>query len=56
MRALDFRDPYLPHEIAYYLPESGGRTVTTNNVEVDDRDYISFTLSIATDLACNFCG
>ncbi len=61
MRALDFRDPYLPHEIAYYLPESGvpesgGRTVTTNNVEVDDRAYISFTLSIATDLACNFCG
>ena len=40
VRALDVRDPYKPREIAYFVPDSGGRTVTTNNVEVDDRGYI----------------
>ena len=40
VRALDIRDPYKPEEIAYFVPDSGGRTVTTNNVEVDDRGYI----------------
>jgi hypothetical protein len=40
VRALDIRDPYRPREVAFYVPASGGRTVTTNNVEVDDRGYI----------------
>ncbi len=40
VRALDVRDPYRPREIAHYVPDGGGRTVATNNVEVDDRGYI----------------
>lgn len=40
VRALDIRDPYRLREIAHYVPDGGGRTVTTNNVEVDDRGYI----------------
>ncbi len=40
VRALDIRDPYRPREIAHFVPESSGRAVTTNNVEVDDRGYI----------------
>ncbi|MDP2241732.1 MAG: hypothetical protein Q8K18_16460 [Burkholderiales bacterium] len=40
VRALDIRDPYRLQEIAYYVPATGGRTVTTNNVEVDERGYI----------------
>lgn len=40
VRALDIRNPYKPHEIAYFVPPGGGKTVTTNNVEVDDRGYV----------------
>lgn len=40
VRALDIRDPYRPREVAYYVPAAGGRRVSTNNVEVDDRGYI----------------
>jgi hypothetical protein len=40
VRALDIRDPYQPKEIAWFVPDGRGRTVTTNNVEVDDRGYI----------------
>lgn len=40
VRAIDIRDPFRPREVAYYVPESRGRTVATNNVEVDDRGYI----------------
>lgn len=40
VRALDIRDPGRLQEIAYYVPANGGRTVTTNNVEVDERGYI----------------
>lgn len=40
VRALDIRNPYQPREIAHYVPASGGRTVTTNNVEVDERGYV----------------
>lgn len=40
VRALDIRDPARPREIAWYVPAAGGRAVTTNNVEVDDRGYI----------------
>ncbi len=40
VRALDIRDPYRPREVAWYVPAAGGRTVSTNNVEVDDRGYI----------------
>ena len=41
VRALDIRDPYQPHEIAYFTPPANpGEVVATNNVEVDDRGYI----------------
>ncbi len=40
VRAVDIRDLLKPREIAYYVPTGGGRAVTTNNVEVDDRGYI----------------
>jgi hypothetical protein len=40
VRALDIRDPYRPREIAFFVPQGGGRTVTTNNVEVDERGHI----------------
>lgn len=40
VRAVDIRDPRKPKEVAYYIPAGGGRTVHTNNVEVDERGYI----------------
>lgn len=40
VRVLDIRDPYRPREVAYFVPAASGRTVATNNVEVDDRGHI----------------
>jgi len=56
VRAVDFRDPFHPREVGYYIPattdktdkrcvkiESGERckiAIQTNNVDVDDRGYI----------------
>ena len=40
VRVLDIRDPFRLREVAYYVPDSGRRALTTNNVEVDDRGYI----------------
>jgi hypothetical protein len=57
VRAVDIRDPYRPTEIGFYIPATtpntaqrcvtirGAQTckvaIQTNNVEVDDRGYIS---------------
>jgi hypothetical protein len=40
VRAIDIRDPRQLHEIAYYVPDANGRTLATNNVEVDERGFI----------------
>jgi hypothetical protein len=56
VRVLDVRNPFLPHEVAYYIPAITGATekrciqvngedrckaaIQTNNVEVDDRGYV----------------
>lgn len=40
VRAFDIRNPLAPREVAYYVPESKGAAVATNNVETDERGYI----------------
>jgi len=56
VRAVDFRDPYHPQEIGYYIPAVTSKTdkrcvktpqgerckvaIQTNNVEIDERGYI----------------
>ena len=59
VRAVDFRDPYNPKEIGFYIPATNKNTrpscvktaegtrckvaIVTNNAEVDDRGYIYMT-------------
>jgi len=37
---LDVPHPYQGKGTAWFVPDGRGRTVTTNNLEVDDRGYI----------------
>ena len=66
VRAVDFRDPYNPREVGYYIPATNKNTrpecvktaagprcrisIVTNNVEVDDRGYVYMTDRTQTGL------
>jgi hypothetical protein len=44
LRIYDIREPYLPRQVAFYVPEANANTdpdgYMTNNVEVDNRGYL----------------